>query len=318
MAKQMTVKVILGLALLLGACAPADGRATPTEPIEIQPGATEPLPAPTPVTPPGSETSETPAIKATEPAMTQTTPGAQATAQATQAQTDEQPIFMRLSDLLGYEIVTPAGQTVGLVDEILADEAGAIQYVLADVGDFAGTGSQPSALPWSMFVADKDNQQVVFTGTAADLASTFTYDPARLDQTQGFVLKTDGTQLPGEFNDLIRASQYADFDMRSTDDKDLGAVTEMVLDVARGEVTYAFVDVTNYLDNPAETMVAVPWQRLALQEATSTKTDRFVLAVTVDTLQQAPTIDLNTLPAWPDLIDPKWDTEIRQFWENAG
>jgi hypothetical protein len=150
------------------------------------------------------------------------------------------------------------------------------------------------------------------------LASTTEYDPVLLDQVEGVVLKTDGTELPIEFNELIRASQYADFELRNMEDQNLGAVEEMVVDLSLGEVSYALVDVGSYLGAAETTTVAVPWERLALKQDATAQIDHFVLDVSEATLSQAPTIDLDALPTWPELIEPSWDTEIRQFWENAG
>jgi sporulation protein YlmC with PRC-barrel domain len=57
-------------------------------------------------------------------------------------------VLARASDLLGSEIVTTNGDTVGTVDEVLVDDTGAIQYVVFNAADFVegagtGTGAEP-------------------------------------------------------------------------------------------------------------------------------------------------------------------------------
>lgn len=322
MARYRMTTLFLGLALTLAACAPSNLE-SPTPPVDILPEATEPLGFPT--SPPGTAASgATPIIPgtgSTAPAKTApalTTPKAEATPAGSETPLAE-PTFMRASDFIGYEIVTETGQAVGRAAEVLADEAGVVHYVLADVGDYAGVDARPSALPWSLLKVDPDKQQLVFTGTPEDLGRAVVYDPAILDQIDDVVLATEGTQLPIEFDQLIRIGRYADFDLRDLTDADLGAVNEVLVDLTQGEVSYVFVDVGAFLGT-AETTVAVPWERLAVKppETATAPRDQFVVDVTETMLRQAPTVDLDTLPAWPELIAPDWEAPIRQFWENAG
>ncbi len=317
MARKRMTTLFLGLALTLAACAPSD-LTSPTPPVSILPEATEPLGFPT--SPPGTAASEaTPIIPGTGSPAPAVTPSK---AEATPAGAETpmaQPTFMRASDFIGYEIVTETGQAVGQAAEVLADETGVVHYVLADVGDYAGVDARPSALPWSLLKVDPDKQQLVFTGAPADLEKAVAYDPVMLDQTDDVVLAADGTQLPVEFDQLIRIGRYADFDLRDMTDADLGAASEVIVDLTQGAVGYVLVDVGAFLGT-AETTVAVPWERLAVKppETATAPRDQFVVEVTETMLRQAPTVDLDTLPAWPELIAPDWDTPIRQFWANAG
>ena len=104
-------------------------------------------------------------------------------------------------------------------------------------------------------------------------------------------------------------------------DEDLGEVEDLVVDIEQGAVTYGVVDFGGFL-GIAEQTTAVPWDMFVIQQDADSA--NFVLEVTEDTLQNAPTIDIGAWPNWTERIDgnsdwnPDWDVETRSFWETAG
>jgi hypothetical protein len=168
-----------------------------------------------------------------------------------------------------------------------------------------------------MFEVNPELQQITFMGTAADLSTAVVYDPPLLDDLEGPVVDTTATEIPVEFNELIRVSRFQDFNLKNTEDEDTGEVEQLLIDLTQGGVPYAVVDFGGFL-GLGEKRVAVPWDRLEVQEDATTQTEIFVLDASTETLDEAPVLDLDTLTIWPEPADTNWDVDIRDFWETAG
>jgi sporulation protein YlmC with PRC-barrel domain len=105
---------------------------------------------------------------------------------------------------------------------------------------------------------------------------------------------------------LVRASKVTGMDVRSAANENLGDIQDVVLDRDSGTIAYAVVSFGGFL-NMGDKLFAVPW------EALKPTADRgaFVLDVSKERLEKAPGFDKNN---WPDMVDPRWSTEIRTFY----
>lgn len=324
---------------LLSACTPADTTGTPGDGLgtdvfgtdtlstdvfgtdtapTLQPIATaEPTGAVgTEVVSPEPQMTSTPDAVATQPVATAGA-GTDSPSLTTTPASTEEPVLIESDNFLGFEIMAEDGTVVGTVDEILVDDQGMIRYLLTDAGTFLGTTENHVAVPWEMFEVDTEVQQIRFMGTANDLTTAVVYDPPMLDELEGPIVTTTDTEIPVEFDTLIRVSRFQDFNLKNTEDEDTGEVEQLLIDLTQGGVPYAVVDFGGFL-GLGEKRVAVPWDRLEVREDAATQADVFVLDASVETLNEAPVLDLNTLTIWPEPTDSNWDIDIRDFWETAG
>ncbi len=216
---------------------------------------------------------------------------------------------------------------------------------------------QMIAVPGEMFEIQTGFQQLVYCGTAADLQAMTPIDMTLFDNDEDFVVGDElvgdtgstgsvatsvatsdttstGTAVPstngtttssdmGQYEGLIRVSEYTDFNLRNVDNEDLGNVEDLVIDLHNGQVQHTIVNFGGFL-GIGDTSVAVPWNGLQLVIPATTETNNgqpyFLLDVPKETLEQAPSIDNldETLPPWPDTINPTWHTETDSFWQTAG
>jgi hypothetical protein len=104
----------------------------------------------------------------------------------------------------------------------------------------------------------------------------------------------------------LQVGEFEDFNLFNMQDEDLGEVEDLIIDVSEGQVSYAVVDFGGFL-GIAENSVALPWERLTLEEETET----FRLDVDAPTLESAPVFDFN---AWEYPLEENWDTEYQTYW----
>lgn len=90
------------------------------------------------------------------------------------------------------------------------------------------------------------------------------------------------------------------------DAEDLGKVTEIMLDVLGGRVSYAVLSFGGFL-GMGNKLFAVPWAALRLD----TTHKRFVLDVLKSRLETAPGFDPEH---WPDMADVAWQRDIHAYY----
>jgi sporulation protein YlmC with PRC-barrel domain len=319
--KRTIFGIALVLALTLAACAPGG---TDLTPIGTSPAEETGLPA---TTGPGAGTETAATQPATEAVATSaptqetgaTTVGTPAgTSQATQEATE--PILIRASDLVNLEIMDESGTKVGMVNEVLVDEEGQVEFVVLDADEALGTGPNLIAVPWDMFTIEPGDETLMFTGTEADLTTMATLDESVLAEP-GFVVTGQQTgTVSSEFQNLVRVGKFTDFNLRNAEDEDLGKAEDLVIDLKTGQVRHTLVDLGGFL-GIGEKTVAVPWDQLDLTlNANQTEESFFLLDIPKETLEQAPAIeDIDAvLPRWPETIEPTWDQDVLRFWQTLG
>lgn len=161
-----------------------------------------------------------------------------------------------------------------------------------------------------------EGRTLIFVGDAEELETSPEIDAALLEE-QDLILNAEELDLEAEFDRLIQVSEFGSdifnltgYSLVNTQDEDLGEIQELILDLSQGQVLYVVADVGGFL-GIGENQVAIPWDRLQLDE----ENENFVLDVDEETLENAPTIDLDE---WEEgnPTDADWDVDISDFWEN--
>ncbi len=335
--QRFLIGTLLTLALLLTACGPSAGQLTSTAaaqqptnailtpgftatsaPAETgEPGGTPGAPA-TAVTTPG-----TPEMTSVGPAM-ETPGGTQVAGVGTAtAESAQEPVFMRGSDLIGLTLNDNANAKIGTVEDVLVNEEGDVQYIVFDSDMALNTGSQRVALDWSMFNIETGDEEMTFTGAKTDIEAAPVLNENLLDSTT-FVVRsaqatpTTGAAVPVELANLIRVSKYSNFDPRNSADENLGEVEDLVFNLRAGILEHSIVNFGGFLGLGAKN-VAVPWEGFQLSR-TADNEPFFLLNVSRDKLEQAPQIESldETLPRWPETISPSWDSDASTYWQTVG
>ncbi len=235
--------------------------------------------------------------------------------------------YIRGSDLIGMEVADTSGNSLGTVDEILADQDGKVVYVLLNYNAMALTERKLIPLAWSDFSLGQADKMLAYSGTATDLDTMQTLNQDDYD-APGFVWTnpitgTTGISSTGSTtstmsmdNGYIRLGRFTDFDLRNNEDEDLGEVDDLVFDVQDGTVTHALVNFGGFLGMGEKTIV-VPWSQFTVEQ-TADDQDVLRLNVTKEDLEAAPGVDNidEILPAWPEQITTNWSDGLTDFWDS--
>ncbi len=112
---------------------------------------------------------------------------------------------------------------------------------------------------------------------------------------------------PGPY--VMAASTLEGDKVMSSDDKDVGKIKEIMLDVYTGRIAYAVMSSGGFL-GIGDKLLAIPWSALTLD------TDRkcFLLSVGADTVKNAPGFDKDH---WPVMADVAWASELHDYYGSA-
>jgi sporulation protein YlmC with PRC-barrel domain len=105
---------------------------------------------------------------------------------------------------------------------------------------------------------------------------------------------------------LMGADTLLGNDVYNRQSEDLGDISEIMLDMRSGRVSYAVLSFGGFL-GMGDKLFAVPWAALKLD----TENKRFVLDVTKERLETAPGFDKNH---WPDMADAVWQKDIHAYY----
>lgn len=117
---------------------------------------------------------------------------------------------------------------------------------------------------------------------------------------------TPGGVKQGPGPELMGANTLIGNDVYNMKDEDLGDITEIMLDMRTGRVSYAVLSFGGFL-GMGDKLFAVPWSALKLD----TVNKRFTLDVSKDRLESAPGFDQD---AWPDMADSTWVKGIHDYY----
>jgi sporulation protein YlmC with PRC-barrel domain len=243
------------------------------------------------------------------------TPGAGETAMPATDNLDE--LLVQSSNLIGMDIQAIEGVSLGTIRDVLVDEAGEVKYLVVEVPALAGGQAQNVIVDFSLLqtVVNDNNLEDVqlnFNGTPQDLANAL---PVELTEDLNAIISTTGTELPEELNNLVSLANVNALALQGSADEELGMLQDALIDLRQGQVDYVVLDLTTAAG--AANSVMVPWERLNVDPTVAAETQAFVLDVTQDTLQNAPPVDLSTLPTFIDPNQVNWET-LMDFWESLG
>ena len=174
---------------------------------------------------------------------------------------------VRVSKLIGTKVHDRAGKTLGDVKDVILDtNTGRVHYAVLSSGGILGMGGKLFAVPLSKVRQDAKGK-LVLNLDAAQLGSASTFENehwpnwndtqyrAELDRRYG------GT--PDQHNATFRrASDVMRARVRDSHGADIGAVKEMVVDLAGNRVDYVVVEFDRAW-NPNDKLVALPMASLA-------------------------------------------------------
>jgi sporulation protein YlmC with PRC-barrel domain len=243
------------------------------------------------------------------------TPGAGETAMPATDTLEE--LLVQSSNLIGMDLQAIEGVSLGTIRDVLIDEAGAVKYLVVELPAIAGGAPQNVIVDFSLLQtvvndSNLEDVQLNFNGTPEDLLSAV---PVELTDDLNAIITTTGTELPEELNNLVSLAHVNALALQDTADEELGMLQDTLIDLQTGQVDYVVLDLTTAAG--AANSVMVPWERLNVDPTIAAETQAFVLDVTQDTLQNAPAIDLSTLPTFIDPNQVNWET-MMDFWESLG
>jgi sporulation protein YlmC with PRC-barrel domain len=105
---------------------------------------------------------------------------------------------------------------------------------------------------------------------------------------------------------VLAASSLAGDSVKNRHGEDLGAITEIMIDIPSGRVAYAVLSFGGFL-GMGNKLFALPWSMLTVDE------DRKCFVVDIDktTLENAPGFDKDQ---WPDMANPAWATKVHTYY----
>ena len=124
---------------------------------------------------------------------------------------------------------------------------------------------------------------------------------------------TPGIPVTGAANS-DRLSNELKFKVLDQSGKQVGKVSDMVLDLSKAKVLYVVVS--------AEKQIPVPWALLKVgTDSTSSNTNgqpnAFILQTDTETFKNAPALDLKNVPQLGEAPD-SWDIGFRKYWAGGG
>jgi sporulation protein YlmC with PRC-barrel domain len=161
------------------------------------------------------------------------------------------------------------------------------------------------------------NQQPVVVGEATPVvqATTAVGQPAAPPSepqvtTPGTTGATFG--LAGaEQGYMMLASTLLGREVVSTANENLGTVEDFLVDMTDGNIPFALISHGGFL-GIAQDQAPIPLSAMSV----NTGQTALILNVTQDQLQNFPNVDVSN--DWPAGLNAGWDTELRNFWTNAG
>lgn len=159
------------------------------------------------------------------------------------------------------------------------------------------------------------NQQPVVVGEATPVAqaTTVVEQPVVPSEPQVTTPGTTGTfGLAGaEQGYMMLASNLLGREVVSTANENLGTVEDFLVDMTDGNIPFALISHGGFL-GIAQDQAPIPLSAMSV----NTEQTALILNVTQDQLQNFPDVDVSN--DWPAGLNAGWDTELRNFWTNAG
>jgi sporulation protein YlmC with PRC-barrel domain len=249
------------------------------------------------------------------------------------------PCFVhKASDLVGIKVRNPQDEDLGDIKELVINpETGEVEYAVLSFGGFMGMGDKLFALPWGVLepvhnMKDGDKQHLVLS-----------VDKERLKTSPGFpkdnwpdMNSPDWAQSIRDFYEedlksrrtgssesvsagkaidaskryhLVKASELKGTNVKTSDDKDAGEISELAIDPTRGRVAYFILSSGGFLGFGKDKYV-LPWQACSISVD---KDNDLVCKLTVpqSKFEKAPDYVDND---WKRMSDPVFVREVYTYY----
>jgi hypothetical protein len=217
--------------------------------------------------------------------------------------------------LLGIDLMGLEGESLGTIVDALVNASGQVDYVVVELPAAAGGGTM--VLPWAELTLDTEASEVMFEGALADLQNTAENFQLPPELEQELMIRTEGTNLDEQLNNLLRLSQVENLELSEASSQ-IANLAGTLINAQSGQVDYVVLDLSPLLGGSTPVQVIVPWDQFNIDPTATVNEQLFRLGVTPELLANAPVVSLENLDTWIDLEAVDWDDQIRSFWEGAG
>lgn len=246
---------------------------------------------------------------------------------AAQDDASKSPRIWLASSVIGMKVVTPKGEKLGKVEDVVVHPGGETAYAVLSFGGTLGMGDKLFAMPWSVLetveadTAKKDSERsIVLPLDKERLKGAPGFDKAHWPvmansdwskDIDTYYLKDHSPDKKRPVEAAARTSiitwkftELKGYDVKTPAGGDLGDIEEIAIDT-HGRVCYVAVSIGGFL-GIGETVVAVPWGALVFSLAGDKGDKRVItLATTKEQLEKAPRFKPGKEKAG-EMCDPKW------------
>lgn len=242
---------------------------------------------------------------------------------------------IRLSDdLIGMKVLSPAGETLGKIEDIVVQPGGLSSYAVVSFGGWLGMGDKLFALPWSALREVHPEPDRPERPDALELP----LDKERMKSAPGFDRKSwpklatpdwrkdidafylgetraepkPPVQGSSHLGLACKVSELKGHDVDTPDGEELGDVEEVAFD-AHGRVTYVALSVGGFL-GMGERLTAAPWDSLKFSLDEDEDDEMVItLAQTKEKIAKAPEF-FHSREHEAEMRDPRWIAALYDFY----
>jgi sporulation protein YlmC with PRC-barrel domain len=136
-----------------------------------------------------------------------------------------------------------------------------------------------------------------------------------VDQGGVTVERHNTTGMTSDVGQIVRLKDISGLSVYNTNNKSLGKIEDLVIDMQSGKIRYAVLSFGGFL-GMGDKLFAIPWQKLSFISKGTTSSGTVsesyvVLNVSKETLKNAPGFDKKS---WPDIANASWNSTIEQFY----
>jgi sporulation protein YlmC with PRC-barrel domain len=228
--------------------------------------------------------------------------------------TPDETVLKRASHIMGARVVSPQGETLGRVhDIVLTPDLNGISYLAVSRGGLLGLGATLHAIPWSAVNPGLNNETYVAPITVAQFKQSRGFSPgnwpnsaeslwpaARVDRGYEPAYSTRAAAYSGNVQER-RFSRIKGSDVKGVDGKKIGDVHDLVLVMDTGRIAYTVVSFGGIAGLGVK-YAAVPENAITLEPA---------LHVARVNASKA-TLEANAFASnrWPDLASPSYSQQL--------
>lgn len=254
------------------------------------------------------------------------------------------PNVLSEGSLKGDKLINPDGEDLGKIEDFIVDtRTGQVIYAILSFGGILGIGNKLFAVPWNAMDLNTDKHAFVLNVDKDKLKNAPGFekeswpDMTRRDwgesvhkfygqqpywAKEGAVIEQPGetrrqpeaaskvrpitSTSAVENQGLIKASALKGEKVRNRAGEDLGKIEEIMIALDTGKIGYMVLSFGGAL-GIGNKLFAVPWDAMTLD----LDKREYILDIPKEKLKQAPGFDKDN---WPDMVNPKWDEEIRGFY----